>query len=160
MHSRNISWSRYALLAGIVLALVLVIPTAWFPFQLAKVAAFAVALLVAAVLFVVGGGARDLIKTHGFYAALLVGLLPLVYLVSSFFSADRAVSTSGFGVETDTLIFVTLTVVGYLLSLTLVGPLCTARMATTPVLWALIAAVAFQLVSVIFRGADTPPPST
>ena len=156
MHSRLIEWSRYALLAGIVLALVLVIPTAWFPFQLAKVAAFAVALLLAAILFVIGGGARDLIKTHGFYAALLVGLLPLVYLVSSFFSADRAVSTSGFGVETDTLIFVTLTAVAYLLSFTLFRTLRTARMLTTTVLWALIAAVAFQLVSVVFGSSAIP----
>ena len=52
MYSRLHTWSRGLYLAGIVLALVLVIPTAWFPFQLAKVAVFAVLLLGAAVLFV------------------------------------------------------------------------------------------------------------
>ena len=156
MHSRLIEWSRYALLAGIVLALVLVIPTAWFPFQLAKVAAFAVALLVAAILFVVGGGARDLIRTHGFYAALVVALLPLVYLASSFFSIDRATSIAGFSVETDTLVFVTLAAVAYLLSFTLFRTLRTVRMLTTTILCALVAAVAFQLISVVFGASAIP----
>jgi len=156
MYSRLIEWSRYALLAGLVLALVLVIPTQWFPFQLAKVAAFAVALLIAAVLFVVGGGARDLIRTHGFYVALAVGLLPLVYAVSSFFSLDRATSISGFGIETDTLVFVTLAAVVYLLSFTLFRTLRTARMLTTTILWALAAAAVFQLVSIIFGSSVIP----
>src|SRR3989338_1026417 len=99
MHSRNISWSRYALLAGIFLALVLVIPAAWFPFQLAKVAVFFLALLLASVLFVAGGGARQLARTHGFYAALLVALLPALYFVSSLFSPDHATSISGSSIE-------------------------------------------------------------
>ena len=156
MHSRLIEWSRYALLAGIVLALVLVIPTAWFPFQLAKVAAFAVALVVATILFIAGGGARDLIRTHGFYAALLAGLLPLVYLVSSFFSIDRGLSISGFSIETDTLVFVVLAAVAYLLSFTLFRTLRTARMLIATVLWALAAAVVFQLISIIFGSSAIP----
>ncbi len=150
MHSRLIEWSRYALLAGMVLALVLVIPTAWFPFQLAKVAVFSVALLIAAVLFIIGGGARALLQTHGFYAALTVGLLPLVYLISSFFSPDRSLSISGFSIETDTLIFVLLATCAYLLSFTLFRTLRTTRMLVTTLFWALAAAVAFQLVSVLF----------
>ncbi len=142
------SWSRYALLAGIVLALVLVIPTAWFPFQLSKVAAFAVALLVTAVLYVVGGGARDLIRTHGLFAALAVGLLPVLYFISSFFSVDRTLSTTGYGIETDTTVFVLLAAISYLLAFTLFKTLRTARMLTTVVFWALVAAAAFQFVSV------------
>ncbi len=98
MYTRLVSWSRYVFLAGIVLALVLVIPTAWFPFQLSKVAAFATLLAVAALLYVVGGGARDLWRTHGLYPALLVGFLPLVYLVSYFTSADRLIGLIGYGV--------------------------------------------------------------
>ena len=72
MYSKLFSWSRNIYLAGIVLALVLVIPTAWFPFQLAKIAVFAVLLTVAAVMFVVGGGTREVLKSHGFYGVLLV----------------------------------------------------------------------------------------
>ena len=149
MRSRNISWSRYAFLAGIALALVLVIPAAWFPFQLAKVAAFAVCLLVTAVLFVIGGGARDLIRTHGFYAALLVGLLPVLYLVSSFFSVDTSVSMTGRSVETDTVLFVLLAALCYLMSFTLFRTLRTARMLTMVVFWSLIAAAIFQFVSIV-----------
>src|SRR3989338_5634437 len=156
MHSRNISWSRYALLAGIVLALVLVIPAAWFPFQLAKVAVFAVALLLAAVLFVIGGGARQLARTHGFYAASLVALLPVLYFVSSLFSPDRSTSISGSSIETDTVLFVLIAAVAYLLSFTLFRTLRTARMLVTVVFWSLIAAVVFQLVSIVFGSAAIP----
>lgn len=156
MHSRLSEWSRYALLAGIVLALVLVIPTPWFPFQLGKVSAFSVALLLSALLFVVGGGARDLIRTHGFYAALGVGLLPLVYFISSLFSPDRALSISGFSIETDTLVFVLLAAIAYLLSFTLFRTLRTARLLTTTVLWALAAAAVFQLVSILFGSSAIP----
>ncbi len=156
MHSRLISWSRYTLLADIVLALVLVIPTPWFPFQLAKVAVFSVALLLSTVLFVAGGGARQLARTHGFYAALLVALLPVLYGVSSFFSVDRGISISGFSVETDTLLFVLLAASAYLLSFTLFRTLRTARMLVAVVFWSLIAAVAFQFVSIIFGSAAVP----
>ena len=156
MHSRLISWSRYAFLAGIVLALVLVIPAAWFPFQLAKVAAFSAALLLAAVLFIVGGGARMLLRTHGFYAAALAALLPAVYFISSFFSVDRALSISGFSIETDTLVFVLLAAVAYLLSFALFKTLRTARMLMEVVFWSLAVAVVFQLVSIIFGAAAIP----
>ncbi len=143
------SWSRYALLAGIVLALVLVIPTAWFPFQLSKVAVFAVASLIAAVLFIISGGARDLLRTHGFYAALAIGALPLMYLLSWAFSTDRSVAVSGFGIETDTVVFVAIAALAYLLSFTMFRTLRTARMLTMVVFWSLIAAVIFQYISII-----------
>lgn len=150
------SWSRYALLAGIVLALVFVVPTAWFPFQLSKVAVFSVALLLAAVLFVVGGGARDLMRSRGLYPALAVGLLPVIYLISAMRSPDKGLSFTGFSVETDTVLFVTLAAIAYLLSFTLFKTLRTARMLTTTVFWALIAAAVFQLVSVFFGSSVIP----
>ncbi len=150
------SWSRYALLAGIVLALVLVIPTAWFPFQLSKVAVFAVALLVSAVLFVVGGGARDLARVKGIWAALLVGLLPVVYFISALYSPDRSFSMTGASIETDTVLFVTLVAILYILSFTLFRTLRTARMLTTVVFWSLIAAALFQLVSITFGTTAIP----
>jgi tetratricopeptide (TPR) repeat protein len=150
------SWSRYALLAGIVLALVLVIPTAWFPFQLSKVAVFAVCLLVSVVLFVIGGGVREFLRARGFFAALAVLLLPVLYGVSAALSPESGASLLGFGVETDTVLFVALAALCYLLSFALFRTLRTARMLTTVVFWALIAAAAFQLVSVLFGAAAIP----
>jgi tetratricopeptide (TPR) repeat protein len=156
MHSRLMSWSRYALLAGIVLALVLVIPTAWFPFQLSKVAALSLGLLVSAVLFVAGGGARELPRAHGFYMALAVGLLPLFYLISTLRSPDRWLSITGFGVETDTVLFTLLLALVFLMSFALFRTLRTARMLSQVVFWALIAAAVFQLISIFFGSALIP----
>ncbi len=148
MHSRYVSWSRYATLAGLVFALVLVIPVTWFPFQLAKIAAFALCLCVAAVLFVVGGGARDLVRTHGFYLGLLVLLLPLSYLLSWALSLDGSVGLTGFSLETDTVFFVLLAALAYLLSMTLFRTLRTARVLSLTIFWALAAAVVFQFISI------------
>lgn len=150
------SWSRYALLAGIVLALVFVVPTAWFPFQLSKAAVFSVALLIAAVLFVVGGGARDLIRSRGFFAALAVGLLPVLYVVSAMRSPDKGLSFTGFSIETDTVLFVLLAAITYLLSFSLFKTLRTVRALTTVAFWALVAAVVFQFVSIIFGTSVIP----
>ncbi len=156
MYSRLVSWSRYVFLAGIVLALVLVIPAAWFPFQLSKVAVFAVCLALAAVLFVVGGGARDLWRTHGLYPALLVGLLPLAYLGSYFFSLDKAVGLTGFSLETDTVLFTLIVALAYLFAFTYFRTLRTARMLTTVVFWAIAAAALFQCVSILFGSSVIP----
>ena len=156
MHSRLTEWSRYALLAGIVLALVLVIPTAWFPFQLSKVAAFAVALLACAIFLVVSGGARALLRTHGFYAALLVVALPVLYFISSLFSPDRSLSMTGSSIESDTVLFVLFAAVAYLMSFTLFRTLRTARLLMTVVFWSLVAATVFQLVSIIFGTTAIP----
>jgi tetratricopeptide (TPR) repeat protein len=156
MHSRYISWSRYAFLAGIVLALVLVIPTAWFPFQLSKLAAFAVCLAAAAVLFVIGGGARDLLRTHGFWLSLAVLSLPVVYTVSGLFSVDPAVAFAGFGVESDTTLFVLIASLAFILAATLFRTLRTARTLVNVVLWSLVGAMLFQLVSVLFGTSVIP----
>jgi tetratricopeptide (TPR) repeat protein len=144
------TWSRYALLAGIVLALVLVVPVAWFPFQLSKVTAFAVCLLVSAVLFVISGGARDFLRAHGAYAALGVALLPVIYGISALLSPGSGIALTGYGIETDTVLFAGLAALCYVMSFALFRTLRTARLLTTTVFWALVAAVAFQLISIIF----------
>ncbi len=144
------SWSRYAYLAGIVLALVLVIPTAWFPFQLAKLAVFALVLAVAIILFVVGGGAREFVRAHGFWWALLIAALPLTYLISFLFSTDKSLAFSGIGIETDTVVFVTLASIAFLFSFVLFRTLRMVRLLTTVVFWALSAAVIFQTIVIIF----------
>lgn len=156
MYSSYLSWSRYAFLAGLALALILVIPVGWLPLQLLKIAAFAACLAVAALLFVMGGGARDLGRTHGLGWALLVALLPLSYVVSHFFSVDRAVAWSGLSIETDTIAFGTLAALAFVLAFNLFRTLRTARMLTTVVFWALAAAVLFQCVSVAFGTSVIP----
>jgi tetratricopeptide (TPR) repeat protein len=156
MYSKLFSWSRTVYLAGIVLALVLVIPTAWFPFQLAKVAVFAVFLAIAAVMFVVGGGTREVLKAHGFYGVLLVALLPLSYLISAFFSIDRSVAFTGFGVETDTVLFVTLAFLAFAMAFTFFRTLRTVRILLGVIFWALVAATVFQFVSIVFGSSAIP----
>jgi tetratricopeptide (TPR) repeat protein len=156
MYSKLISWSRGVYLAGIVLVLVLVIPTTWFPFQLAKVAVFAVILLACAVLFVAGGGLREVIRAHGARGVLLVGLIPLSYLVSWFFSVDRSVALTGFGVETDTVLFATLVFLAFALAFTFFRTLRTVRLLLLTVFWALVAATVFQLVSIVIGPSAIP----
>ena len=143
-------------LAGIVLALVLVIPTAWFPFQLAKVAVFAVLLAVAAIMFVVGGGTREVLKAHGFYGVLLVALLPLSYLVSSLFSVDKSVAFTGFGVETDTVLFTVVAFLAFAMAFTFFRTLRSVRLLLTVVFWALVAATVFQFISIVFGSSAIP----
>ncbi len=156
MYSKLISWSRYTFLAGIVLALVLVIPTAWFPFQLVKVAVFAVFMAVAAILFVLGRGTAEVVRSRGFYGVLLVALLPLAYLVSAYFSVDRSVAFAGFSVESDTVLFVTLLFLAFVVSFALFRTLRTVRMLLTVVFWALIVAAIFQFVSIVFGSSAIP----
>ncbi|MSR70508.1 hypothetical protein EXS62_00475 [Candidatus Kaiserbacteria bacterium] len=156
MHTRLVSWSRYALLAGMVLALVLIVPAAWFPFQLLKIAAFAACLAAAVLLFIFGGGARALLRTHGFYAALAVLAIPAAYGLSAFFSADNSIALAGYSIETDTILFALLASLAYLMSFTLFRTLRTARLLTTVVFWSLAAAAIFQLVSVTFGSYAIP----
>ncbi|HEV8677287.1 MAG TPA: hypothetical protein VN701_00415, partial [Candidatus Paceibacterota bacterium] len=150
MHSRLMSWSRYAYLAGIVLALILVIPTAWFPFQLAKLAVFSIILAVAVILFVVGGGAREFVRAHGFWWALSIAALPVSYLISYLASTDKSLAFTGIGIESDTIVFVTLASIAFLFSFVLFRTLRMVRLLMTVVFWALAAAVIFQTIVILF----------
>src|SRR3990167_6720048 len=95
-------------------------------------------------------------RTHGFFAALTVLALPLLYGISAFFSAERSLALGGFSVETDTVLFVILAALAYLLSFTFFCTLRTARLLTTVVFWSLAAAAVFQLVSVLFGSSAIP----
>jgi len=143
-------------LAGIVLATVAVIPTAWFPFQLAKVAIFSFVLAASVVLFVLGGGARELLKTHGFYLALLIAALPVSYLFSLLFSTDASLAFTGLGIETDTIVFVTLASLAFLFSFVLFRTLRMVKLLSTVVFWTLVGAVAFQAIVVLFGTSLVP----
>ena len=150
------SWSRYLYLAGIALALVLVIPTAWFPFQLGKIAVFALLLLPAVILFTAGGGVREALRSHGLRLALLVALLPITYLLSWYFSPNPAVGLTGFSIETDTVIFTSLAFLAFILSFILFRTLRTAHLLTRVVFWGLVVAAAFQLIAVLFGTGFLP----
>jgi len=150
MYSKLSMWSRWIYLAGIVLALVLVVPTAWFPFQLGKIAIFAICLAISAVLFVVGGGTREVTRSYGFFGLLLVGLLPIVYVLSALRSIDPSVAYAGFGVEADTVLFVVLASLAFVMSFSYFRTLRGVRMLLTVVFWSLIAASVFQLLSILF----------
>ncbi|HVV39010.1 MAG TPA: tetratricopeptide repeat protein [Candidatus Paceibacterota bacterium] len=149
-------WSRYVYLAGIVLALVLVIPTAWFPFQLAKIAVFALVLIVAMILFAAGGGAKELLRAHGFKLAALTALLPLSYLVSYLFAADKTLSIIGSNAETDTVVFAVVACLAFLASFVLFRTLRTVSLLLKVVFVTLVVAVVFQWILVIFGTSLIP----
>lgn len=143
-------------LVGIVLTMVFIIPAAWFPFQLGKVALFALTIALTSVLFVSGRGTRELVRSHGFYLALLVGLLPLVYVLSTLVMGTAAVSLTGFAVEVDTVLFTTIAFLGFLLSFGLFKTLRTVRLLATTIMWTLVGIVAFQWVVVLLGTTVVP----
>jgi tetratricopeptide (TPR) repeat protein len=137
-------------LAGIVLALVLVIPAAWFPFQLSKVAVFSVLLLCAAVLFVAGGGMREFLRSSGVRLTLAVLLLPAAYIISALMSLDGSVAWSGYAIEWDTVIFASLAAVAFMLSSMFFRTQRAARLLYTTLFWAIAAAALFQCIAIVF----------
>lgn len=150
MYSRLHTWSRGLFLAGIVLALVLVIPAAWFPFQLSKVAVFSAALALAALMFTLSGGMREFLRAPGVRPTLAVLLLPVVYVVSSLASLDSSVAWTGYAIEWDTVVFATLAALAFVFSSMFFRTQRTARMLYTSLFWAIAAAALFQIVAIMF----------
>ncbi len=150
MYSRLHTWSRGLFLAGIVLALVLVIPAAWFPFQLSKVAVFSVALALAALMFTLSGGMREFLRSPGVRPTLLVLLLPLVYVLSAMVSLDSSVAWSGYAIEWDTVMFATLAALAFVFSSMFFKTQRTARMLYMSLFWAIAAAALFQCIAIMF----------
>ncbi len=155
-HSRLLIWSQHFYIIGLVLALVFIIPAAWFPFQLGKVALFGVCLLGAVVLFCAGGGVRTLARSKGVSSALLIAALPLTYLLSWYFSTNPSVGISGFSVESDTVLFVTLAALSFLVSWALFRSAWSAKVLLGSVFGAAAAASLFQYVVIIFGTAALP----
>lgn len=135
-------------LAGIVLALVLVIPAAWFPFQLAKVAVFSVLLVAAAVLFVAGGGMREFLRSSGVRLTLAVLLLPAAYMLSAWKSLDASVAWTGYAIEWDTVLFASLAALAFMLASMFFRTQRTARLLYTSLFWAIAAAILFQFIAI------------
>lgn len=99
-------WARRAYLTGVVLAVLLFIPLSSFPLIAGKITAVALCMLVAGALYAWAFWKGETEPLPG--GALLLALLPLTYLLSFAFSANRAVGVIGTGIEADTLLFTTL----------------------------------------------------
>ncbi len=143
------SLSRWVYLAGMVLVLAFVLPVAWFPFGLGKVAMFSICAAVASGLFVWSGQARGLVRSRGFMGALLVGLLPFSYLLSFAFSADRSVGLMGYGLETDTLVFTILCALTFILSFGMMKTLRGEHQLLSVLFWTLTVVTAVQAIAVV-----------
>ncbi|HVZ75736.1 MAG TPA: tetratricopeptide repeat protein [Candidatus Paceibacterota bacterium] len=156
MHSKLVSWSRYVFLAALVLALLLIIPTVWFPLQVGKVAVFAALLFVALFLYALGGGGRDLVRAHGLNLALLMLALPVAYLISAFFSVDPVLGYIGAGLESDTVLVSVLVFLTFLASFALFRTLRTAGILLRVISITLMVAVLFQWIVVLFGTTLVP----
>ncbi len=154
--NRLLSLARVSYLIGVVLALVVSVPTAWFPLQLGKIALMATLLAVSGVSFVLGGGLRELTGRRGLLLSLTSALLPLAYLVSFYFSTDRSVGLTGSGFEADTVLFAAFGFVALLLGFALFRTERQARSLFSVVFFSLIAAAVFQCVAVLFGTSALP----
>ncbi len=123
-----LSWAQGFFVAGLVLGLLFIIPAAWFPLPLGKVALIALCMLVSAFLVLMSGTMRDVFQEKwALLSITLIGLLPVGYLASYYFSVDRTIGLTGFAVETDTVVFVILCFFAFLLSLHLFRTTWSAR---------------------------------
>ena len=143
-------WARYAYMAGLVLSLISLVPTPWFPLQLGKLAVAAFFILVAGLLFVVGGGLGGVVGKKGYRAAWLVLLLPIVYLFSYLVSADRSVGLFGYSIETDTVCFTVIAAFTFLISFFLFRRLGSVRLLLASVSLAAGFAILFQFINIFF----------
>ncbi|MCX6820122.1 MAG: tetratricopeptide repeat protein [Candidatus Adlerbacteria bacterium] len=143
------SWAKIIFSVGVVLSLVCIIPAVWFPLQLGKITLFSLCALVGAILFFVSGGVARIHGKRGVLPALLVGLLPVAYVLSYLFSTDRAVGFLGYSVEGDTVMFIVLGFIAFILSSYLFRELAAARILLVSVVSCICAAVAFQCVLIL-----------
>jgi tetratricopeptide (TPR) repeat protein len=97
-----------------------------------------------------------MVTSHGLPLALLVGLLPLSYLISSFVSVDPSISFTGYGVEVDTVLFAAIAFLVFLFSFTYFRTLRTVRLLSSVLMWAFVGVVAFQWIVVLFGTSLVP----
>lgn len=142
-------WARYAYLAGLVLALIALIPVVWFPLQLGKLAFFAMALVVASAFFFLGGGTGGVLGKRGLVPALCVGLLPVSYLLSYVFATNKTVGLLGYTVEADTVLFVSVCFLAFLFSFFMFRRASAVRTLLLSTGIASALALVFQFISII-----------
>ncbi len=155
-YTRFISWAQGLYIAGLVLGLLVIIPSPWFPLQLGKVALAAVCMLFAAIFFVIGGGARSLIRDRNPLLLILGALLPLSYILSYFVSSDRSVGITGYTLEGDTVLFVVFGFLVFTLGLGLFRSVWSSRMLLMSILGAAAVAAAVQCVAILFGASILP----
>ena len=130
--------------AGLALSLFGAVPLSWFPVASGRMTLFALGVGLAALAFVIGGGAFALARSAK--TTLFAGLLlPAVYALSWYFSIDRSVGLLGNGVETDTLVFVLLCFTALALG---IGCSRHSRSILFTVLGVAVVATLFQLISI------------
>lgn len=149
-HWPLLSWARYACVVATVAAILFIIPVAWFPLQLGKLAAFTIVLFIAALLFFLGQGAGTVFGKRGLVPALAVGLLPLAYLASWYVSIDRTVGLTGYSVEGDTVLFAALGFLTFILSFFLFRRSSNAETLLQSLSFATAVAVVFQFAVILF----------
>ena len=155
-YTRFLSWAQGLYVAGLVLGLLFLIPSPWFPLQLGKVTITAVFMLLSAIFFVLGGGARSLLRERNPHLILMGALLPLVYLVSYAFSIDRSVGFTGFALEGDTIMFVLLSFLAYVLGIGMFRSLWSTRVLLLGVAGAAAFAATFQGIVILLGSSILP----
>jgi len=102
------SWAQKCLMLALILLPIAVVPVAWFPFALLKLAAFIVLTLIAILLFVavcLKQGALVIPKSLLWWVVLA---MPVVYAISAYFSQNKILSWAGSGNEVGTVLFILL----------------------------------------------------
>lgn len=142
--------SRIFFLIGLCGALVFIIPVAWFPSPLGKITFFSLGLLLASVSFVFGRGVPELLRLPGLPWVFVGTLLPIAYIVSSYFSINPSQALLGNAIETDTILFTTLGFFTLLFSFILWRTVQSARLLLLSVSAALALAALFQFFVLTF----------
>lgn len=155
-YTRFLSWSQGLYVAGLVLGLLFIIPSPWFPLQLGKVTIVAVFMLIAAIFFVLGGGVRSLLRDKSPHLVLLAALLPLSYILSYLLSSDRSVGITGYALEGDTIMFVLLAYMTFVLGVGMFRSLWSTRILLLGITGAAAFAAAFQGVVILFGTSILP----
>ncbi len=144
--------ARTILFVAIGLFPILVIPVAWFPFQLTKTFVFVVLIAVCAILYGISSWKSGSISIPRGNLPYVVLFLPVAYVLSTLLSQDYVVSIFGLGTETDTLFFVGLCAVVFFLTAGLVKTERQIRTFFTVILGSIALAIVFQLLHVVIPG--------
>ncbi len=155
-YTRFLSWAQGLYVAGLVFGLLFIIPSAWFPLQLGKATIAAVFMLLSALFFVLGGGVKLLLRDRSPHLVLVAALLPLSYIVSYLFSSDRSVGITGYALEGDTIMFVLLAFMTFVLGMGLFRSVWSTRVFLLGVTGAAAFAAVFQGIVILFGTSILP----
>ncbi|HEX8993690.1 MAG TPA: hypothetical protein VF803_00365, partial [Candidatus Paceibacterota bacterium] len=156
----RVGWKVFVWSIGI--ALVAATPLPWIPFASLKLAIVAVGFALAALLLIgswwrtsAQQGSISLCRSlrAGRAYAAAIGFIPLAYIISYALStANGSIGLLGAGSEVDTLFFVLLAYVGFVLSLAFVNSAARVRTLIKTMVIAIAVAIAFQYVSILLGG--------